>query len=163
MAAVDFFLDIKGVKGESTDAKHKDQIDIESWNWGATQQGTSGRGGGAGAGKVSMHDLTFAMRHNKSSPTLMLACATGEHFPTAVLYARKAGKDQQEYFNIALKDVLVSSYHTGGSNGGSDVVPLDEVTLNFGVIEMEYKPQKPDGALDAPVKTGYDVTKNQKV
>jgi type VI secretion system secreted protein Hcp len=159
--AVDYFLKIDSVPGESTDDKHKGEIDVESWSWGETQSGTSSAGGGGGAGKVSMQDFHFVMRLNKASPKLMLACATGEHLKSATLVCRKAGGDQQEYMKIVMSDLLVSSYQTGGSTG--DVVPLDQISLNFSKIEYEYKPQKADGSLDSPVKTGYDLKLNKKV
>ena len=113
MAAVDYFIKFDGIKGESTDAKHKDEIDIESWSWGETQSGAAAHGGGGGAGKVAMQDFHFVMKLNKASAALMKACATGQHIKGAVLTARKAGKDQQEYLTIKLTDVLVSSYQTG--------------------------------------------------
>jgi type VI secretion system secreted protein Hcp len=159
--AVDYFLKIEGVEGEATDEKHKGEIDVESWSWGETQSGTSAAGGGGGAGKVSMQDFHFVMRLNKASPKLMLACATGDHLKSATLVCRKAGGDQQEYMKIVMTDVLVSSYQTGGSTG--DVVPVDQISLNFSKIEYEYKPQKADGSLDSPVKTGYDLKLNKKV
>jgi type VI secretion system secreted protein Hcp len=159
--AVDYFLKIDGVEGESTDDKHKGEIDVESWSWGETQSGTSAAGGGGGAGKVSMQDFHFVMRLNKASPKLMLACATGDHLKSATLVCRKAGGDQQEYMKIVMSDLLVSSYQTGGSSG--DVVPIDQISLNFSKIEYEYKPQKADGSLDSPVKTGYDLKLNKKV
>jgi type VI secretion system secreted protein Hcp len=159
--AVDYYLKIEGVEGESTDSKHKNEIDVESWSWGATQSGTSAAGGGGGAGKVSMQDFHFVMRVNKASPKLMLACATGDHLKAATLVCRKAGGDQQEYMKIVMSDLIVSSYQTGGSAG--DVVPIDQISLNFSKIEYEYKPQKADGSLDSPVKTGYDLKLNKKV
>jgi type VI secretion system secreted protein Hcp len=161
MAAVDYYLKIDGIEGEATDDKHKNEIDIESWSWGETQSGTAGHGGGGGAGKVSMQDFHFVMRVNKATPKLMLACATGQHIKKADLTCRKAGGDQQEYMKITMSDLLVSSYQTGGSAG--DVVPTDQISMNFSKIEFEYKPQKPDGTLDAPVKTGYDVKLNKKI
>src|SRR5947209_902922 len=121
MAAVDFFLKVDGIEGESTDAKHKNEIDVESWSWGEHQSGTHAGGGGGGAGKVSMDDFHFVMKVNKASPKLFLACADGDHIKKAVLTCRKAGKEQQEYLKITLSDLLVSSYHTGGSQG--NVVP----------------------------------------
>jgi type VI secretion system secreted protein Hcp len=159
--AVDYYLKIDGMEGESTDDKHKGEIDVESWSWGETQSGTSAAGGGGGAGKVSMQDFHFVMRVNKASPKLMLACATGDHLKGATLTCRKAGGDQQEYMKIVMSDLLVSSYQTGGSAG--DVVPVDQISLNFSKIEYEYKPQKADGSLDSPVKTGYDLKLNKKV
>ena len=97
MAAVDYFLKITGIDGESKDSKHKGEIEISSWSFGHTQQGTETAGGGGGAGKVSPGDFHFTMNVSKASPKLFLAVATGEHFKTAVIVARKAGKEQQEY------------------------------------------------------------------
>ncbi len=162
MAAVDYFLKLDGIKGESTDDKHKDEIDLESWSWGETNSGTHAVGGGGGAGKVSMQDFHFTMKINKSTPELMLACATGKHIKEALLTCRKAGTEQQEYLKIHFSDLLVSSFQTGGS-AGSDVVPVEQISLNFSKIEYEYKPQKADGTLDGPVKAGYDLKLNKKV
>lgn len=161
MAQVDYFLKIDGIDGESTDDKHKNEIDVESWSWGETQTGTAAHGGGGGAGRVSMQDFSFTMRVNKSTPKLMLACATGAHVPEATLACRKSGGAQEEYLNIKFTDLLVSSYQTGGSAG--DIIPVDQISLNFSKIEFEYKPQKPDGTLDSPVKVGYDLKANKKV
>src|SRR5947208_15868296 len=162
MAAVDYFLKIEGVDGESADHKHKGEIQLESWSWGESQTGTHASGGGGGAGKVSMQDFHFVMKHNKASPKLMLACASGEHIKKATLTCRKAGKEQQEFLKVTLSDLLVSSYQTGGS-GHSDIVPTDQVSLNFSKIEVEYKEQKADGTLAGAVKAGYDVKANKKV
>ena len=162
MALVDYFLKIDGIEGESQDAKHGKEIELESFSWGETQQGSYSAGGGGGAGKVSMQDFHFVMHVNKASPKLFLACATGEHIKKAVLTCRKAGKEQQEYMKWTFSDLLVSSYQTGGSTGGS-ALPLDQVSLNFAKVEVEYKPQKADGSLEAAVKAGYDLKKSTAV
>ncbi len=162
MAAVDYFLKIDGIDGESQDSKHKGDIDVESWSWGESQSGSHSGGGGGGAGKVSMQDFHFVMKCNKSSPKLLLACANGEHIKKATLVCRKAGKEQQEFLKITLSDLLVSSYQTGGSGHG-DVVPTDQISLNYAKIEYEYKEQKPDGTLGGAVKAGYDLKANKAV
>ncbi|MEX0711522.1 MAG: type VI secretion system tube protein Hcp [Pirellulales bacterium] len=161
MAQVDYFLKLDGIDGESTDDKHKNEIDVLSWSWGESNMGTHAGGGGGGAGKVQMNDFHFVQKVNKATPKLMLGCATGQHIKEAKLTCRKAGGDQQEYLVVKFSDLLVSSYQTGGSQG--DVVPTDQISLNFTKIEFEYKAQKPDGSLDAPVKAGYDVKLNKKV
>ncbi len=162
MAAVDYFLKLDGIEGESQDHKHKGSIEIESWSWGETQAGGHAYGGGGGAGKVSMQDFHFVMRVNKASPKLMLACASGEHIKKATLICRKAGKEQQEFLKITFSDLLVSSYQTGGS-GSSDIVPTDQISLNFSKIEFEYKEQKPDGTLGGAIKAGWDLKANKAV
>ena len=162
MASVDYFLKIDGIKGESKDDKHKDEIDLQSWSWGETNAGSHVAGGGGGAGKVQMQDFHFVMKTNKATPELMLSCAIGKHIKEATLTCRKAGGEQQEFLKIKFSDLLVSSYQTGGSSGG-DVIPTEQISLNFSKIEYEYKPQKADGSLDGPVKAGYDLKLNKKV
>jgi type VI secretion system secreted protein Hcp len=161
VAAADYFLRIDGVPGESADAKHKGDIDVESWSWGESNPRPAG-GPGGGAGKVSMQDFHFVMRVNTASPKLLLACATGEHFKSALLTCRKAGKGQQEFLTFTFSDVLVSSFATGGSEA-EDVLPMDQVSLNYAKIQVEYKEQKADGSLGAPVQAGWDLTKNVKI
>jgi type VI secretion system secreted protein Hcp len=162
MAQVDYFLKIDGVESESTDAKHKGEIELESYSWGESQSGTAGKGGGQGAGKVNPQDFSFVKRVDKSSPVLFIACATGTPYKNAVLTARKAGVGQQEYFKITMEEVLVSSYQLGGS-GTSDVVPMEQVSLNFAKLEMVYKEQKADGSLGGEVKQKYDFAANVKI
>lgn len=157
--AVDYFLKIDGIPGESTDDKHKDEIDVVSWSWGESQSGAHAGGGGGGAGKVAMQDFSFIMATNKASPKLFLSCATGKHIKEAILTCRKAGGKQEEYYKVKMTDLLVSSYQTGGS-AGSDL-PSDNFSLNFSKIEVSYAPQKPDGSLGSPVTHWYDLKLNK--
>ncbi len=131
-----------------------------SFSWGESQGGVHA-GGGGGAGKVSMQDIHFTMHLNKASPALALHCANGKHIPKALLSCRKAGEKQQDFYKVYLTDLLVSSYQTGGS-ASSDVVPVDQVSINFAKIEWEYAEQKPDGSLSASAKYGWDVKGNVK-
>jgi type VI secretion system secreted protein Hcp len=162
MAAVDYFLQIDGVEGESIDAKHKGWIDVDSWSWGESNPTPVSAGGGGGAGKVQMQDFHFVTRVSKASPKLFLACASGQHLKEAKLVARKAGKGQQEFLTWTFADLLVSGYQTGGSEGG-DMLPMDQVSLNFAKVKLEYRAQKADGSLDAATTAGWDVKSNKKL
>ena len=119
--AVDYFLKLDGIDGESKDSKHTGEIDLESFSWGETQTGSHSFGGGGGAGKVQMQDFHFVMKANKASPKLFLACAEGEHIKKGVLVCRKAGKEQQEFLKVTMSDLLVSSFQTSGSSHGDEV------------------------------------------
>jgi type VI secretion system secreted protein Hcp len=162
MATVDYFLKIEGIEGESQDAKHKGELQIETYNFGASQTGSHAAGGGGGAGKAHLQDFSFVMLANKASPKLFLACCNGHHIPKAVLTCRKAGKDQQEYLKVTLTDLLVSSFQSGGPHKG-ELLPFDSVSLNFAKLEIEYKEQKADGTLGAPIKAGWDLKSNKAV
>ena len=157
----DMFLKIDGVEGESLDDKHKNEIELLSFSWGATQPGSAGHGGGSGVGKVQVHDFQFAKYFDKASPKLFEACATGKHTPKVVLTCRKAGGAQQEYLKVTFSEVIVSSIQNSGSGG--DALPTESVSLNFSKIEIEYKPQDEKGNLGGVVKAGWDLSKNIKV
>ena len=155
----DFFLQITGVPGESTDAKHKSWIDVMSWSFGESNPGSLQSGGGGGAGKVQMSDFNFMSRMSKASPKLFLACANGQHMKEAKLVGVHSGPMQQEYLTWTFSDVLVSSYQTSGSEGGDDV--MDSVSLAFSKVRVEYKLQKADGSLDKAISAGYDLKSNK--
>lgn len=158
-AAFDAFLKIEGIPGESRDSSHKDEIDVLSWSWGASNTGTHAGGGGGGAGKVSMNDLTVTKVLDKSSPLLMLACAKGELVRQAVLVCRSQEAEPVQYLKITFSDILVSSYSTGGSASGDDR-PVESISLNFGRIEIEYIPVDVNGVPEEPVRASWDVVEN---
>jgi type VI secretion system secreted protein Hcp len=163
MAQVDYFLKLDGIEGESRDDKHKNEIEIESFSWGATHTGTLAFGGGGGAGKVQFNDFHFASSSTKASPLLMRACATGQHIKSAVLTVRKAGTEGgggQEFYKLTLSDVLISSYQAGGGGGSA---PQDQSSLNFAKIEFSFTPQDATGKPTESVKAGWDLKANKAV
>ena len=144
-AAVDYFLKIDGIDGESTDDKHRNEIVIESWSWGVSQSTTAG---GARSGKPCAAPMSFSKPVDKASPALAANAVSGMVIPRAILIGRKAGEGQQDYLKYELKNVMVTSYQTGGS---SQSTPIDQFSLNFASATIEYKPQDPKGGLGAPV------------
>lgn len=162
--AVDMFLKIADLKGESQDAdsKHKGTIDVLAWSWGMSQSGTMHTGGGGGAGKVNIQDLSVTKWVDKSSPVLMAACSKGDQYTEAKLTVRKAGGSPLEYIILTMKDVIITSLSTGGS-GGEDRL-TENVTLNFREVHFDYQPQKPDGSKDGgEIKYGWNIAENKAV
>jgi type VI secretion system secreted protein Hcp len=158
---VRFFLELDGIQGESTDAKHPGAIELDSFGFGLAQQVVTSGSGGSSAGKASFHDLHFVALTSKASPKLFLACASGQHVADAVLTCRRAGGAQQEFLVVGLTDVLVTSYELEGEE--DDVAPIDRVTLHYGTIQIEYRAQKADGSLQQPVKAGWNLVTNKKL
>ncbi len=157
---VDMFLKIDGIQGESTDNSHKDEIDLLSYTWGESHEPVSATGGGAAGAKVTMQDFHFAMRVNKASPKLFLACANEMRIKNALLTVRHSGERAPEFLKWTLTDVTVASYQTA-SNVPTGEPPTDQVSLRFAKIEVEYKPMKPDGSLDAPINAAWELTVNR--
>ncbi|MEJ2375591.1 MAG: type VI secretion system tube protein Hcp [Pseudolabrys sp.] len=157
--ASDIFIKIGDIKGESTDDKHKDEIDVVSWSWGVAQHGSMDTGGGGGSGKASFSDLSFTHYVAKASPNLMAACASGEHLKEAKLTVRKAGKTPQEFMIITMSDILITGVVPSGSNGDGGM--HESVNLQFAKVDLEYKPQKGDGSLEAGIHFKYDIKANK--
>ena len=158
--ASDIFAKIGDIKGESVDAKHKDEIEVMSFSWGNSNSAspTTGGGSGGGAGKVTFQDLMIVHNIDKASPRLLEACATGQHLKDATITHRKAGKGQQEFLIVKMNDVIV----TAVSHGGTASQPAAEtVSLAFAKVDFEYHPQKQDGSLDAGIHFKYDLKANK--
>ena len=141
--AVDMFLKLATVNGESTDSKHGEEIDLLSWSFAAHQTGTSNTGGGSGAGRVSIQDLTITKKVDKSSPTLFALCCSGQHLESGALTVRKAGGDALEYLIVKMEHVLITGFQTTGSDGQDQLV--EQVTLSFKRVGIVYTPQLDDG------------------
>ena len=162
MAAVDYFLKLDGIEGDSFVKGHEKEINVDSFSWGLSQSGSVGAGGGGGTGKVQFQDFHFTMATSKASPSLFLKCASGHHFIKGVLSCRKAGGDNtNDFLKFTLTDVLISSYSISGD--GSIIAPTDSLSLNFAKVEMSFKEQKPDGTLGAAITTGWDLKQNKAV
>ena len=128
-----------------------------------TQSGSMHSGTGGGAGKVDMANIAIEKSLDKSSPNLMMACATGKHYPEARIVVRKAGGDSSvEYLVIILKEVMVASYDSRAATT-SDVL-TEEISLNFARVEISYQPQKADGGKDGgPIRFGWNIRENIKI
>jgi len=157
--ASDIFAKLGDIKGESLDDKHKDEIEVLSFSWGVTNAGVNAGGGGGGAGKATFQDLSIVHTVDKASPLLLKACATGTHLKDATITHRKAGKGQNEYLVVKLNDVIITGVTHGGASGQP---PSESVTLAFAKVDIEYKPQKPDGSLDAGIHFKYDLKANKE-
>jgi len=160
--AVDMFLKLGDIKGESEDKDKKDWIEVLAWSWGMSQSGTMHTGTGGGTGKVSVQDISLTKYVDKSTPDIMKKVSNGEHYAKAELVVRKAGKEPLEYIKWTFTDVIVTSYNTGG--GGEEQV-TENLTLNFRKYRCEYQAQdnttgKKKGG---PVPVEYDIAKNETV
>ncbi|MDE2368880.1 MAG: type VI secretion system tube protein Hcp [Burkholderiales bacterium] len=159
--AVDMFLEIDTINGETEDKvfKPKKAMDILAWSWGLSNSGTTHTGGGGGSGKCNVQDISVTKYVDKASNALLDGCAKGTHFTKATLTVRKAGAKPLEYIIITMTEVIVTSVSTGGS-GGEDRL-TENVSLNFAEVKFEYQPQDKTGAADgAKLPFTYNIAAN---
>jgi type VI secretion system secreted protein Hcp len=157
-AHADLFLKIDGIEGESPDDKHKNEIQLLTYSFGAAQPGSAGLGGGVGIGKVQLHDFNFSKHVDKSSPKLFGATCSGKHIPTVTLTCRKAGGTQQEYMTVTLSECLLTSHSISHDTGST--LPVEHYTMNYTKVEYQYKAQDEKGNLTGVVQAKHDSAKN---
>lgn len=151
--AIDTHIKFDGVEGEATHEDHKGEIELLSWQWGLSN--SSGiAGGGSGKGKATLGEMTLSKLYDKASPNLAKKCATGVHFPTVVMTARKSGEGQKDFFKITMKEVFITSVQNSASSGGD---MMESVSLSYGEIEFSYKAQDAKGGLGGEVKFGWNI------
>ena len=151
MGAVQMFLDVAGIPGESTDKGHKDWIEVLSYSLGVANPTSPG---GGGSSRPSFSDVNFSKLVDSSSPSLFEAVASGQHIADAVLeLVKSGGKASEPFLKYTFTDVLITSYQV---SGGGDI-PVDSFSLSYGKIKMEFFPQKPDGSLGSPIVGEWDL------
>ncbi len=162
--AVDIFLKLgNGIKGESRDAVHAEQIDVLAWNWGMTQSGTTHMGGGGGGGKVNVNDIHITKYVDLATHDLIKRCCSGEHIADGELIVRKSGGAAPvEYLKIKMTEIMITSYSTGGSKDGLDRIQ-ESLTLNFAKFQAFYVTQADDGSEGPGGDAGWDIAQNVAV
>lgn len=156
--ASDVFLKVDGIKGESTDVNHQDEIELLAWSWGVAEVFIVSGGGGIVGGKPKFTDLVVTKHVDKASPKLLRACLTATHVNDVVLTQRKAGAGKVNFLVITLKDVLVASLNDVEADAAPR--PVETVQFTFAKVIYEYVPQKPNGQPDTPVTLRWDVQAN---
>ncbi|ADW67383.1 Hcp family type VI secretion system effector [Granulicella tundricola] len=155
--AVDFFLELDEINGESKDAKHTDQITIQSFSWGARQHTSVSGTGGSGAGRATLADLMVTKEYDASSGPIYKALLLGTHIKTGVLSAVKSGGDGSAFLTISLGELFITSIQIGASNE----TPTESVTFSYNHIETAYMQQMENGQIQAKAPVIYDLKANQ--
>lgn len=150
-----YFLQLDGIKGESTDKAHKDWIDFDSFSWGVSNSapGTIG-GGGSGRGKAVFDDFSWSQGLDKSVTGLFSYVALGNHIKTAVVDFQSFGDTPIVYFKMTFNDVLLSDVSLQGSGGNK---PFVYASFSYDKVTLDYWDQKPDGSRGSKSTASYDL------
>ncbi len=161
--AVDMFLKIEGIDGESTDDKHPKWIEILSYSHGVAQpvSGASRTGGRTG-GRADFQDFTISKTLDSATPDLNMYCCNGKHIPKIEVELCLATEDKHTFMKYVMDDVIVSSVSPGGSAESSESKPLEEVTFAYGKICWEYTPIDQAGNPGAAVDRTWDLEINKQ-
>jgi type VI secretion system secreted protein Hcp len=172
--ALDAFLMFKDrgkagadIKGETKDKqmldKYKDTppFDLANWSFSVSQEVNVGSAsGGMGAGKVTFDQFNVTKNIDKSSPYFFLTCCNGGHYKDVSLMIRKAGANEQTsgeiYLRFDFKMVFVSNIKWSHA----DPSPTEEITFDYGALQVSYSAQQPDGGLEAAITQAWSRVLN---
>jgi len=158
-ALAESFLKLGDIRGESTDSKHKGEIEILSFSQSFTNTSDGSFGGGAGTGKVQCGAISMLKSIDASSPFLLKGVATGQHYKDAVITFRAAGsKESQEYYVITMSDVLISELSQTDSADPNRI--FEKLVINARTFEFKYTPSSIKGSV-TPVSFKYDCAANK--
>jgi type VI secretion system secreted protein Hcp len=155
--AVDYYLKLDGIQGESVTDGFKDQIQILSFSWGGSQTTSVAGTGGSGAGKVDLSDLSIMKHYDKSSPQMFKSLISGTHIKTGVLSATKAGGGGKPFLKISLGELFITSLQ----DSASSEIPTESVSFSYNTIKVEYSTQNDQGILTAVGAVSYDLKANK--
>lgn len=155
--AVDYFLKLDGVQGESTADGHKDEIQILSFSWGASNVSSVAGTGGSGAGKVDLSDLNVMIFFDKSTPKFFKSVVMGQHIKTGTLTATKSGAGNKPYLKVDLKELFVTSLQISASSE----IPSVSVSFTYNEIKMDYSVQDEQGNLKSTGPVTYNLKENK--
>jgi type VI secretion system secreted protein Hcp len=156
--ATDMYLWIDGVPGESTDDRHRDWIEIVSFDSKVSTAASGATSGGGSTSVAEFSEITVGKVIDKATPLLHKHCCSGRHISQVVIELCRAMGEKQVYMKYTLDDVIVSSV------GPVTVAPtsqLEQVSFRFGRIRWEYTPTEVDGSSGATVQEGWDLAQNR--
>ncbi|MBX7219360.1 MAG: type VI secretion system tube protein Hcp [Blastocatellia bacterium] len=163
----DAFIKFDGIQGESRDSKHKDWIEVLSYNFSVNQTASisSSSHGSKSAERANFSDFHFTKALDKATPFMAFACASGQHFPKVMIeICRAAGNDKEVFMRYTLQDVLLTGYSTSGSGGGGEgeTIPTENIGITYGKIEWNYIPtDQTTGRAMGNISKGWDVRQNK--
>jgi type VI secretion system secreted protein Hcp len=155
--AVDYFLKLDGIQGESVDANHKDEIQILSWSWGGSQTSSVAGTGGSGAGKVDLSDFSIMTNYDKATPKLFKSLCAGAHVKTGTVTAIKSGAEGKPYLKVDFTELFVSSLQISASSE----IPTVSVSFTYNTIKIDYSMQNEQGNLTSTGPVSYDLKQNK--
>lgn len=155
--AVDYFLKLDGIQGESQDDKHKNEIQVLSWSWGASNISSVAGTGGSGAGKVDMSDVSMMLNFDKSTPKFFKSISAGSHIATGTLSAIKAGSDGKPYLKVDFKEIFVTSLQMSASSE----VPAVSLSFTYDEIKIDYSAQDEKGNIASTGPVTFNTKQNK--
>jgi type VI secretion system Hcp family effector len=143
----DIYLKIDNIKGQSTDDKHKEWIEILSWNWGVTNSVELSSGRSAVEGQAHFQNLSLVKAMDASSMKIWESLAKGQDLGKVTLeLCRTAGK-KDKFLVIEMEGgVYLTSYSISGGGGGE---PTENFTLDYAKIKTTYHKQAVAGGAPA--------------
>jgi type VI secretion system secreted protein Hcp len=155
--AVDYFLKLDGIDGESSDSNHKNEIQLMSFSWGASQVTSVAGTGGSGAGKADLSDFSVMTYFDKATPKFFKSIGAGTHIKSGTMTANKSGGQGKPFLKVDFKELFVTSLQISGSSE----IPSVSVSFSYNEIKIDYSVQNDQGNLASTGAVTYNVKENK--
>ena len=156
--AVDYYLKLDGIEGESADANYKKQIQILSWNWGASNISSVGLNGGSGAGKVNLGDFSVTTFFDKATPRFFRSTCEGKHIPSGTMFAIKAGAPGgKPYLKVDFGQMFVTAIQMNADKE----IPTVSLSFSYADITIDYGIQDAAGNVTSIGPVKYSLPENK--
>lgn len=160
--ALDVYLHIDGIKGESADSSHQGWIEISAAHWGVVQprSATASTGGGHTAERCEHRTLSLTKLADLASPILMQTCSMGKTIPKAKLEFMRADGDGKpvKYYEVELENVMIANMEQQVSDGS---ILHDSIGFRFSKVKWKYSQQKIGGGAGGNTAGGWDLCGNK--
>jgi type VI secretion system secreted protein Hcp len=155
--AVDYYLKLDQIDGESSDDKHKNEIQLMSWSWGAAQVSSVAGTGGSGAGKADLSDFSVMTYFDKATPKFFKSICAGTHVKTGTMSAIKSGADGKPYLKVDFKEMFVTNL----SISGSSEIPTVSISFSYNEIKIDYSTQNEQGNITSTGAVTFNTKENK--
>jgi type VI secretion system secreted protein Hcp len=160
--ALDAYMKIDGIAGESKDGGYGEWIEITGYNFGSSQSTTvtASSAGGAASGRTRLTDFHVTKELDRASPKLLGASCAGQHLKQVTIALHRSGGEKVKYFEVVMDEVIISNFTQIAIDG----IPFESIDFNYGRITTTYVQQnRTDGTGGGNVIDGWDQIANKRM
>ncbi len=151
----------KDIIGESTDAEHKDWVEVSSWMHEVSQpkSATASTAGGHTAERCEHGEMGFTKDIDKSSVYIWEACSAAYAYDVEVQFFRASGTVRTNYLTIKLTDAIISHVSMSIPDFG---LPIETIGIKYSKVTWQYKGSNTDGSANVGNHVvGWDLSQNK--
>lgn len=149
-------FEMPSITGSSQAPGHVGEIEVMSWNHGFVQPTSPTRS--TALDQATHQNLTFTKYIDTSTNDLLKHCWSGKQFGKVTLSCYRSDgpndNNQVEYLTVVMEHVIISNYSISGGPGD---IPVENVSLDYGTIQYNYKEHKQGSSSDKILSAKHNL------